>query len=227
MTAGCPSARDRQTPYRQRDATPLVLLKEDQSCATFAWQCGVALQMANDIGPSCKKRSETVPPHQRPPHQKNPEISDFGHINHNTENTVVSKLITDRHFSWGELISKCRYRIVLPKELISITETDLWEFQQKISHYRYRFWDSLEYQLISITDTDFGLKTNKFCNHFSHNTEKYVMQKRGVFHTYVGRHIVGAWIGGVWSGHFQVSQRYVSVRQIRRKSLRFHRKAIC
>ena len=36
VTAGCPSARDRQTPYRQRDATPLVLLKEDQSCATFA-----------------------------------------------------------------------------------------------------------------------------------------------------------------------------------------------
>ena len=39
-----------------------------------------------------------------------------------------------------------------------MTETDLWEFQQKISHYRYSF--SLEFQLISITDTDFGLKTN-------------------------------------------------------------------
>ena len=36
VTAGCPSAHDRQTPYRQRDATPLVLLKEDKSCATFA-----------------------------------------------------------------------------------------------------------------------------------------------------------------------------------------------
>ena len=46
----------------------------------------------------------------------------------------------------------------MPEELIAITETDLWEFPQKISHYRYRF--SLEFQLISITDTDFGLKTN-------------------------------------------------------------------
>ena len=36
VTAGCPSAHDRQTPYRQRDATPLVFLREDQSCATFA-----------------------------------------------------------------------------------------------------------------------------------------------------------------------------------------------
>ena len=49
-----------------------------------------------------------------------------------------------------------RYRIALPEELISITETDLWKLQQKISYYRYRF--SLEFQLISITDTDFGLK---------------------------------------------------------------------
>ena len=53
--------------------------------------------------------------------------------------TVVSKLITGRHFFWGKLISKYRYRIVLPEELIAITETDLCEFQQKISHYRYRF----------------------------------------------------------------------------------------
>ena len=30
-----------------------------------------SLQMANDSGPSCKKRCQTVPPHQRP-HQKNP-----------------------------------------------------------------------------------------------------------------------------------------------------------
>ena len=72
--------------------------------------------------------------------------------------TVVSKLTTDRHFICEELISNYRYRIALPEELISITETDLWEFQQKISHYRYRF--SLEIQLISITDTDFGLKAN-------------------------------------------------------------------
>ena len=46
----------------------------------------------------------------------------------------------------------------MPEELISIPETDLWEFQQKISHYRYRFF--LEFQLISIADTDSGLKTN-------------------------------------------------------------------
>ena len=72
--------------------------------------------------------------------------------------TVVSKLITDRDFFWEELISDYRYRIALPEELISITETDLWEFQQKISRYRYRF--SLEFQLISIADTDFRLKTN-------------------------------------------------------------------
>ena len=42
--------------------------------------------------------------------------------------------------------SNYRYRITLPEELICITETDLWEFQQKISHYRYRF--SLEFQFI-------------------------------------------------------------------------------
>ena len=81
--------------------------------------------------------------------------------------TVVSKVITDRILSWGRLISKYRYRIVLPEELISITETDLWECQQKISRYKYRF--SLELQLILLTDTDFGLETNKFCNHFGYN----------------------------------------------------------
>ena len=54
--------------------------------------------------------------------------------------------------------SNYRCRIALPEELISITETDLWEFQQKISHYRYRF--SPEFQFISVTDTDFGLETN-------------------------------------------------------------------
>ena len=73
--------------------------------------------------------------------------------------TVASQFITDRHFQilWEELISNYRYRILVPEELISITETDLWEFQQKISHNRYRF--SLDFQLISIIDTDFGLKT--------------------------------------------------------------------
>ena len=75
-----------------------------------------------------------------------------------SEYTVVSKLITDRDFFWGEFISNYRYRIALQEKLSSITETDLWEFQQNICHYRYRF--SLEFQLISVTDTDFGLKAN-------------------------------------------------------------------
>ena len=44
---------------------------------------------------------------------------------------LVSKLITDRDFCWEESISDYGYRIALPEELISITETDLWEFQQK------------------------------------------------------------------------------------------------
>ena len=63
-----------------------------------------------------------------------------------------------RFFLLGGINFDYRYRMALSEELISITETDLWEFQQKISHNRYRF--SLEFQLISITDTDFGLKTN-------------------------------------------------------------------
>ena len=58
-----------------------------------------------------------------------------------------SKLITDRHFFWGEVISNYRYRMALPEELISITETDLWDFQLKISHHWYRF--SLEFQRMS------------------------------------------------------------------------------
>ena len=86
---------------------------------------------------------------------------------HDLPHTVVSKLITDRRLFWEALISNYRYRIALPEELIVITETDLWESQQKISHYGYRF--SLEFQLISITDTDFELKTNQFCNHFGYN----------------------------------------------------------
>ena len=49
-----------------------------------------------------------------------------------------------QRFCLEEWISDCRYRIALIEELISITETDLWEFQQKISHYRYRF--SLKFQ---------------------------------------------------------------------------------
>ena len=49
--------------------------------------------------------------------------------------------------------SNYRYRIVLLEDLVSITETDLWEYQQKISHWRFRF--SLEVLLISITAADF------------------------------------------------------------------------
>ena len=52
--------------------------------------------------------------------------------------------ITDPSF-WGELSSNYRYRIVLPEEVVCISETDLWEFQQKVSHYRHRC--SLEFQL--------------------------------------------------------------------------------
>ena len=42
-------------------------------------------------------------------------------------------------FFLGTINCNYRYRVVLPEELISITETDLWERWQKISHYRYRF----------------------------------------------------------------------------------------
>ena len=90
------------------------------------------------------------------------------HSRQKTLHTVVSKLITNRDFVWGEFISDYRYRLALPEELLSITETDLWEFQ-KISHYRYRF--SLEFQVISITDTDMIVrpKSNSFCNRFGYN----------------------------------------------------------
>ena len=50
-----------------------------------------------------------------------------------------------QRFFWEEFISDYGYRIALPEGLISITETDLWEFRQKISHYRYRL--SLKFQL--------------------------------------------------------------------------------
>ena len=39
--------------------------------------------------------------------------------------TVVSKIVTDRHLFWGQLISNYRYRILLPEGFISITETYL------------------------------------------------------------------------------------------------------
>ena len=45
-------------------------------------------------------------------------------------------------------MSNCRYRIVLPEELLSITGTDLWKCRQKVSHCRYRVL--LELELLSI-----------------------------------------------------------------------------
>ena len=81
--------------------------------------------------------------------------------------TIVSTFVTDRHFARGNLLSNCRCRIVLRKESTSITETDLWECRQTISHYRYR--SSLEIQFVSMTDADFGLETNEFCNNFGCN----------------------------------------------------------
>ena len=43
-------------------------------------------------------------------------------------------------FFLGENNSNYRYRIVLPEELISITQTNLWKSPQKVSHWRYRFF---------------------------------------------------------------------------------------
>ena len=66
------------------------------------------------------------------------------------KDTVVSTMITDMHIWWGDFISIYRCRIVLPEELMSIAETDLWECHQKTYHYRYRF--SLQFQLDGITE---------------------------------------------------------------------------
>ena len=67
------------------------------------------------------------------------------------DTTVVSKLTTDRHFFWWQLISNYRYRIGPPGELISIAETDLWSFQQKISQYRFRFSPEFQF-LVDVSD---------------------------------------------------------------------------
>ena len=71
--------------------------------------------------------------------------------------TVESKMIGDRLFLRA-IDSNYRDRSVRPEEVISITETDLWNDGRNISHYRYRL--TLEFRLICITDTDFGLETN-------------------------------------------------------------------
>ena len=46
-----------------------------------------------------------------------------------------------------------RYRIVRNRSVRMLAD---------MSHYRYRF--SLKFELLAITDTDFGLKTNELCN---------------------------------------------------------------
>ena len=51
------------------------------------------------------------------------------------------------------VISKCRYRIKSVTrriKLIMITETDLWECWQRISHYRYRFSIEFPLQILSL-----------------------------------------------------------------------------
>ena len=47
------------------------------------------------------------------------------------DSTIVSKLITDRHFCLKGTNSNYRYRIVLPEEANATTETDLWKCWQK------------------------------------------------------------------------------------------------
>ena len=63
---------------------------------------------------------------------------------------VVSKSITDRHFCLGAATFQLQIQNHAARRSNSITETDLWEFQQKISHCRR---SSLEFQFISITDS--------------------------------------------------------------------------
>ena len=56
----------------------------------------------------------------------------------------------------GNLFAIADTEIALPEEPISISETDLRKCLQKVSHYRCRFF--LVFYLVSIADTDFGLK---------------------------------------------------------------------
>ena len=42
------------------------------------------------------------------------------------ENAVVSKLITDGHFFWEEVISNYRYRIALPEEFFGVPSSGLF-----------------------------------------------------------------------------------------------------
>ena len=74
-----------------------------------------------------------------------------------------------RSLSGGILwvISNYRYRIVLPEEVISIAETDLWECQQKISHCRHRF--SLEPKQFPSQIQIMGLKRMNSVKYFGYN----------------------------------------------------------
>ena len=75
VTAGCPSERDRQTPYRQRDATSLSCSRKTKA-AQHLHDSTVSLSRCPTTSDRhVKKRSETVPPHQRPPHQRIPIFS--------------------------------------------------------------------------------------------------------------------------------------------------------
>ena len=49
------------------------------------------------------------------------------------ESAVVSKLITDRHFLSGELISKYRYRIELPEEFVPLQRQRFVEISSDLS----------------------------------------------------------------------------------------------
>ena len=51
---------------------------------------------------------------------------------------------------------------------------------EKISHYRYRLSLSVEFHLMSITNTDFGLEANKFCNHCGYNGQAILGNKATV-----------------------------------------------
>ena len=56
---------------------------------------------------------------------------------------------------------------MLPEEVIVITETDVWEYWQRVSNCWCRF--SIEILVIAITDTDFGRETSEFCHDVGYN----------------------------------------------------------
>ena len=72
------------------------------------------------------------------------------------QNTYRQYIYIDRYtYIWQQgFLFSCSYRIVLPEELISITETDLWECWQK------PLIADTDSPFNSIADPDFGLETN-------------------------------------------------------------------